>query len=864
MKSRLKLSFILLSFVLPFGLAACDTGGGGGKQSASLPGDEEGVAIHYHRADGMYDNWALWLWEAPSGEGVQYAFNGEDDYGAYCVLPFSTWENVPEAQIGFIVKAVDSWTKDIEADRFLDFTALKKEGNLYHAYLESGDENIYLSPDKEMLEIITTCSFLTNGNLNVQTTLPFNNVKVYKDGKLIIDQAVNNLQTYNVLMDGENTADFKAVYEAEVTFSESGNTARKTASNYGLYRTENFDNNYTYDGELGAIYTSAQTTFRVWSPVADKITLNVYNNGTPKNVNATLGSDEKESYEMRLQDRGVYEYVLSGDQAGKYYTYTVYSREYPNGKEIVDPYAKSAGVNGVRGMIVDFSKTNPVGWDDVKPLPYDRKELVVYELHVADLTSDDTWGGTNEYAKTFKGFYEEGTKYTEGNTTVTTGFDHIKEMGVNAVQILPFYDQQNDEVNTSFNWGYNPQNYNVLEGSYSTDPYDGYQRIKEFKELVKAYTENDINIIMDVVYNHVSGAAGSNFDVLMPGYYFRYNSDGTLNNGTGVGNVCATEMPMMHKFVVESATFWAEEYKLGGFRFDLMGNIDMETMEAVVTSCEEVNPDIVIYGEPWTGGTDVLDQTLRAVQANGNRWVGYGGFNDQIRDGLIRGGLSAPSEVGWVANDKTMVGNNDLNRITYGARGIVYSNGLTYCNPDSTVNYVTCHDNYTIYDRFVYGNEITDEARVKKMVLLSEAAALLTQGTSFMQGGEEFLRSKGGNSNSYDAGYDVNAFKYDLKVKHLDLVDMMKKIIRVKTTNPLLHLDQDETSEMMTATFNPEGNVVTYEVNNPSGGTLKIAMANGLQGDTTVDFTGYNLAFNSVKYSDVTTLEPYQVVVGVK
>ncbi len=254
------------------------------------------------------------------------------------------------------------------------------------------------------------------------------------------------------------------------------------------------------------------------------------------------------------------------DLEGKYYTYVVTNPLF-NKKEIVDPYAKLTGVNGLREMVVDFSKTNPIGWNNSKMNEYSRTELTVYETHVADVTSSETWNGSKENSKKYAGMYESGTTYTENNVTVKTGFDHIKDLGVNAVQLLPIFDQANDELATddkAFNWGYNPLNYNSLEGIYSLNPHDGYAKIREFKELVKAHNDAGINIIMDVVYNHVNGAANSNFDVLMPEYYFRYDGNGKYSNGSGCGNETASEHSMMRKFIIDSTEFWATEYHLGG------------------------------------------------------------------------------------------------------------------------------------------------------------------------------------------------------------------------------------------------------------------------------------------------------------
>ena len=565
-----------------------------------------------------------------------------------------------------------------------------------------------------------------------------------------------------------------------------------------------FDEEYYYDGQLGAIYSSSSTTFKVWSPVSTKIEVIVYASGTPKSLSVEKGNDTAVvTKEMTKGEKGVFSATIDGDLEGKYYTYKVYNCNNPQGAEIVDPYAKSAGINGLRGMIVDFSKTNPENWASVTPHQYDRKSLTIYELHVADLTSSTTWGGTEANAKKFLGLQEAGTTYTKDGKTVTTGFDHIKELGVNAVQLLPIFDQANDEVNPEFNWGYNPLNYNCLEGSYSSDAYDGYARIKEFKKVVKAYNEAGINIIMDVVYNHTNSVAGTNFDVLMPGYYFRYNSEGVLYNGSGCGNETASEHLMFRKFMIDSTSFWMEEYKLGGFRFDLMGLHDLTTMSKIVEECEKINPKATIFGEPWTGGTSGLASSQQAIQANQQRYEGFGCFNDKFRDELVKGGLSSATDLSWISSTKYNM--SDLEVIAAGFKGTTKLS-LSTIVPDKTVNYATCHDNYTLYDRFKAAG-ITDKAVLKKMAMLANSMVFTSNGTTFMLSGEEFLRSKAGNSNSYNASYKINELNYELKVDNYDMFENYKKLISFKQSCKALQV-----SDPSTITVNQYNSGNTFEI----------------------------------------------------
>lgn len=838
--------------------------------------EEPSISFHYHRNDGEYDDWALWLWEPNAGEGEELTFNGQDEYGAIAAYPLSHWTDVATNGLGFIVKnkspegGTVTWvSKDPDGDRFIDLNNFEiDENDIYHVYLMTADPNIYINADLEQAEIISSAVFNEVGNIHVETTVPVSSYRVYQDGNLVIDGTnATPRTTWNIIFANfEVTPDFRSLYEVEVTFAESSHILKANVSNYGLYRMSDFAENYTYNGDdLGATYTPSKTTFKVWSPTSKTISLRIYENGTPEALDETIGSDEYLEYPMTLTENGVWTAEVSGDLAGSYYTYFATSNTYPLGREVVDPYAKSAGLNGLRGQIVDFEEINSsLDFQNLEIPHYDRKELVVYELHIADLTSDETWGGPDELRATYEGFALEGTNY-QG---VKTGFDHLKEMNINAVQILPFFDQANEERPQegedlpAFNWGYNPLNYNVLEGSYSSDPTDGYQRIIEFKKLVKTYAEAGISIIMDVVYNHVNGATGSNFDVLCPGYYFRANNDGSLNNASGCGNVVASELPMVRKFIVDSASFWAEEYKLGGFRFDLMGCIDMETMHEVSVATKEINSSFAVYGEPWTGGTDVLPSSEAALQSNARSWDGYGGFNDQMRDALIAGGLSAPTDRAWVSTTSGTTNSTWLNKIALGSRGITYLAGQSQSDPDKTVNYVTCHDNYTLYDRFYYGNEIEDEETVKKMALLAESVALLSQGTSFMQGGEEFLRSKGGDSNSYQSGYDVNAFHYDLLLEHSDLAEAMRTIIALKTSNPLLHLNETQIEEQMTVEV--EATHIEYRIVDDAGNYLHFAARNGHgTADINIDFSGEEILLDT-NYGGggEISFDPFQIVIS--
>lgn len=830
--------------------------------------EDDSISIHYFREDRKFSDWALWLW-ADGKDGKEYAFNGVDKYGAIAAYSLSEFP-LATSKIGLIVKSAGSWSsKDPDGDRFIDLSKLEKDNNnIYHVYLKSGESDIYLTPDFVVGDEIKTCEFNDENSITLVASNKILSYKILENDKPIYEQVLDNAKTIINIKLGSLKAEIDKDYKISVTFEASKVELQKSISKRNLYKTASFNEKYNYSGELGAIYTKDKTIFKVWSPISSKINLRIYQNGTPTFVNETLGNDNFEEYPMVKDEHGVFSFELSGDLAGKYYTYVV-TNNYFSEKEIVDPYAKGCGINGLRGAIIDFSKTNPSNWDSLTPLKINRKALTVYETHIADVTSSVSWKGKEENRKKYDGLFESGTKFEGEGKEVKTGFDHIKELGVNAVQLLPFFDQANDETSDKFNWGYNPLNYNCLEGIYSKNPYDAYERIKEFKNVVLNYNKANINVIMDVVYNHVNGANGSNFDVLMPEYYFRYKADGTLANASGCGNETASDMFMYRKFMVDSIAFWTKEYKLGGFRFDLMGIHDIETMNELTLEAKKINPDITIYGEPWDMSAQ-LKSFETATQRNASKFNGFGQFNDQLRDALIKGGLNSVTSLGWIDNKVSKTSDLDLDSIVKGLKGITAKSGaFEIKDPDKTTNYVTCHDNYTLYDRFM-ATEVISQDDAKKMNLLANSMVFTSQGTSFMLAGEEFLRTKGGDSNSYESSYKVNELDYKLKVKNFDLFESYKKLIKFKQEVDGLHLNKDN-NEKLNINESENNNLIDFEIKDTKANRVyKIIHANGYKIDEleTINLEGYKLYLDTINNEKVLTqstkIEPFETLIAYK
>ena len=391
-----------------------------------------------------------------------------------------------------------------------------------------------------------------------------------------------------------------------------------------------------YEGnDLGAVYTPKMTRFKVWAPEAESVKLNLYKQGEGDNL--------IEQHVMKKSVNGTYVFEKQGDCSGIYYTYTVVN--HGEEQEAVDPYTQSAGVNGQRGMVIDLAKTNPQGFElDEYRNPEHITDAIIYEGSVRDFTMDES-SGVFHNGK-FLGL-------TEANTTnhfgEATALDYISDLGITHVQILPAFDFETvDEKNqkAQYNWGYDPDNYNVPEGSYAVNPYDGAVRVQEMKQMVLALHSRGIGVIMDVVFNHTYRRDDSNLQKIVPGYYYRSDETG-YTNGSGCGNEVASDRPMVQKLIVDSLIYWAKEYHIDGFRFDLMGVLDIDTMNVIAERLKEIRPDIYLYGEGWNGGPSSLEEEKRAFKASAKKMPGIGMFNDDIRD-TIKGSVFYDDHLGFV------------------------------------------------------------------------------------------------------------------------------------------------------------------------------------------------------------------------
>ena len=725
----------------------------------------------------------IWCWwDGGDGGGRMMK---QCDYGAMLTL------NIPEgvSEVGFIVRTGctdpggTSWgnaSKDcgpddlfatIEgADTFIYLRGGKSDPNQYHS--NDGGKTLEvirkfnlagMVSDNQIEYIITPAIKFTDksqfkvydGNREIQVTgvSTVNESDPSKsrksaNGTITVAETLDITKTYTVVIDG---------------FEDS-----RPAVPTEIFDTDWFAKNYHYDGDdLGAVIDGDKTTFKVWAPTASKVVLNLFEAGDAK-----AAPEAYKTVEMVRGEKGVWSHTEACGH-GTYYTYSVTTAV--GTQEAVDPYAKSAGLNGDRGMVIDLDLTDPKGWDEDQNFNTgidSYSDAIVWEIHVRDFSN--TLGTvTDEFNDEYRGKYlaftQEGLTTKEG---IPVGIDYLKELGVNFVHLLPVYDYatvKEESPDSGFNWGYDPKNYNVPEGSYSTDPYHGEVRVQEYKQMVMALHEAGIGVVMDVVYNHTYDKNAS-FNRIVPYYYYRYKTNGANSSGSGCGNDTASERYMYGKFMVDSTSYWMEEYNLDGLRFDLMGLHDVKTMQNVESAVHKINPQAILYGEGWTMMQNSYNPTLKAATQQYINLItptngGIGSvavFND-----IIRTGLKAESDdrsKGYIngnANDQTR------KRVLFGVNGGNGSGaGANWNTPNAmVVNYMSAHDNSTLWDKLAAANGNSSVSTRLAMNRLGATILYVSKGIVFYQAGEEMLRTK--PNSKYDTGFDHNSYKSSDEINNL-------------------------------------------------------------------------------------------------
>lgn len=555
-------------------------------------------------------------------------------------------------------------------------------------------------------------------------------------------------------------------------------------SNY--FESKEFNEKYNYDGELGVIYSKNSSEFKLWAPLAEQVELVLYG----KDYNAL--ESNKTIIKMNKENRGVWRARINEDLSGEYYNYLVRN----NGKtyESVDPYAKAVSINGEKSMVIDMESTNPKGWsNDKKPILNDVTDSIIYEAHIRDLTKDEASGVITELRGKYIGAVLENSKIK--GTSITTGLDHLKELGITHIHLLPVFDygsiDERYDSPDNYNWGYDPQNYNVPEGSYSTNPYEGAVRISEFKEMVYKFHQAGIRVVMDMVYNHTYNLE-SPLNLTVPGYYYRKDKYGCYSNGSGCGNETASERYMFRKYMIDSVLYWAKEYHIDGFRFDLMGLHDLETMRIIRNELNKVDKSIIMYGEGWTCYDTPLNINESAVKNNICKFddLQIAAFSDDARDsikgsvflkeslGFVNGGDNYEESIKYTICASTKHDEIDLSKV-------VYSKSFWANEPYQTITYDSAHDNNTLFDKLRMSCKDENEEELLKMNKLAAAIVLTSQGISFLHEGEEFARVKENLQgeiieNSYNSSDYTNELKWLRKQRYIDLFNYYKGLIKLR------------------------------------------------------------------------------------
>lgn len=562
--------------------------------------------------------------------------------------------------------------------------------------------------------------------------------------------------------------------------------------------------------KLGAIYSKEKTTFTLFSPVADSVFVIFYDKG---NDSTETGRLEMMRGEGEL--RSIFSVTAEGNLDGVYYTYEVHTADGTFSSH--DPYARACGVNGHRSMVIDLSKTDPDGFaDEVRPKLADPMSMVITEVSVVDVSAGVS--AHSRYPGKFKAFTEDKT------------LSYFKDMGVTHLQLMPSYDfasiDESDSLKEQYNWGYDPYNYNVPEGSYSTDPFNGAVRVREYKEMVHSIHEAGLGVIMDVVYNHTFNVHDSCFYKTAGNYFYRMLDAAKYSDASACGNEIASEKPIVRKYIIDSLCYWASEYHIDGFRFDLMGVLDIETLNEARKALLKINPDIIMYGEGWTGGESTLPELERGMKINAPRTPGIGMFSDDIRD-AVKGHVFYMDELGFVngAADR----GEELKQAVTCAKWAK--------SPMQSINYLSCHDNYTLWDRFIISNSHESEEMRIRMNKLAAAILFTAQGIPFFLHGEEFARTKISEAdgapveNSYCSPLSVNAIDYDRAEQFSDLKAYYKGLIALRRAHKSFYLDTvDEIKKSVHFMDDMPDGVVAYTIDS----------------DTEKVFVAYNAGKNKI------------------
>lgn len=807
--------------------------------------DKVTLNLNYFRYEKDYDGSTASI-SLDGQDNQELVFNSENDYGK----EVSITKNSVVDKKAFSVKVGNDNSKD----KNINLAYANNNGEI-NAYLLQDDDKVYYNP-KEPIRFPEITSFKIDSlnSMSFKVNSLLNNTKdfiIKKDGIEI----PNNSYVVNIndtklggTINLNDSIDINSTY----TLEKSKYKSLDASLGSKMLGSEYFNNLYKYDGDLGAVYSKDNTKFVLWAPTAKKVQIAFYG----KDGKAYSSPAEK-IVDMTKGNNGEWIYTESGNLDGEYYNYLVTV----NGKvnEVVDPYAKAVGINGKRSMVVNLESTNPEGWDsDIKPQLESPTDARIYEMHIRDFSIDESSGVQMEYRGKYKGVWQPDTVIP--GTDVKTGVSHLKELGINVVQLMPSYDYQSvDETKADeeYNWGYDPQNFNVPEGSYSTNPYDGKIRIEEFKEMVKELHKQGIKVVMDVVYNHTFNT-DSCLERAVPGYYYRFDEDGNFTNGSGCGNETASDHYMFRRYMLDSVKYWVNEYHIDGFRFDLMAVYDIDTMKAIREALTEIDPTIITYGEGWNGGTSALDSSKQALKANCPEFgeLQMGMFSDDLRDGL-KGSVFNSTEPGFLNGVENLedtikfgiVASTQHDDIDYSK--VNYSKAPWANEPYQTITYASCHDNNTLWDRLKLTEPNAKDSKLVQMDKLCASIIWTSQGMPLMISGEELARTKcdqEGNliENSFNAGDYVNKLDWDRVREYNDLYQYYVGLLKLRDEHKAFRMDSTKDIQA-NLKFLKNGvdfygsNVIAYTLNGKAVGDVwdnMVVMFNSGDKDVDVNLPG--------------------------
>ena len=854
-------AFVLAAMML----ATVFCGSFGGSVVAETQGSIT-VRLCYERADGEYADWTVWMWPA-GGDGKSYNLE-EEDGRMVATAEFSAGTE----RVGYIVRRGNWLEKDIEKDQFIDVSGIT--GGVVNAYVKSRVEGAAIDFEDVVRGVAVKSARADGDVVVVEMTGELPNVLTKSSVGIgpfeVMDASGRKLEITDLYFFWSEgivrvMLDEKLDLNNQYILKFEGAEYKVIMPN--VFSTDAFEAEYTYDGDdLGATWSAEKTTFRVWAPTAKSVTVNLYESGDAS------ADDLLEALGMAEDVNGTWIAEMAEDLNGVYYTYSIEVAGATN--EACDPYARAVGVNGDRAMVIDLSSTNPAGWEaDGNPnAGMSVADMVVYELHVRDFSYDESSGMENKGK--YLAFTETGTTNSSGQPT---GIDYLKDLGITHLHLLPVFDfgsiDESKPETDQFNWGYDPKNYNTPEGSYATDPFDGAVRVNEFKRMVQSLHNNGVSVVMDVVYNHTYNTNFC-FNKIVQGYFYRIDENGVYSSGSGCGNDVATERAMVRKFIVDSILYWVNEYHIDGFRFDLVGLIDIDTMNEVRAEVNKIDPSILIYGEGWTMNTAVTKPGVTlATQPNSAKTEGIAYFSDNIRD-AIKGSVFNATEKGYV--------NGSNARIEEIKRGI---HGLPSWakNPEQVVNYTSCHDNLTLWDKIASSNpKDSVEDRIKQNNLAA-AIVFTSQGIPFIHAGEELLRTKLNddgtfNGNSYASSSALNSIKWDdlNDDRYQRVHDYYRGLIKLRKSFEAFRMTSaEETTSRIEILTGTEPGVIAYTIDggtsdamlvvyNPNRESTEITLpegewhvyANGLQaGNEVIDIVSGFVAVSPISCMVLSKLE---------